>query len=148
MSSSAGKKPNVILDTAQPGGVGPITSSNNMLISAIFTLADLTKASIQIISDGGAVINYMFQVTNLPKNIIEQGHYLLGQPRRDDSYSSTHWSTITSNGQLTTTSPSAIVTLAESCHADGRLLLSYDSSNSSGASAQIFAVVKALGYNN
>lgn len=138
-----GKTLQCIFDSATSGN---LATGNTNLISMPFNLADMQTASVQIISDGGAKVNYMFQVTNIPLSITEYNKTILGKPARDDSYTSPMWSTISTSGFVNSTTPSTIITLAVSCHADGRLLLSWDSGNSAGTSAYVFASVKTIGY--
>lgn len=140
----AGKTLQPIFDSANAGNVA---TGNTNLISQTFNLADVQTASIQIISDGGAKVNYAFQVTNIPPSIVEfNSANILGKTRRDDSYNSPMWSTVATTGFVNSTTPSTIITLAVSCHADGRLLLSWDSGNTAGATAYVFASVKTIGY--
>lgn len=138
-----GKTLQCIFDSAVSGN---LATGNTNLISIPFNLADMQTASVQIISNGGAKINYMFQVTNIPLSITEYGRNILGQTVRDDSYASPMWSTIATSGFVNSTTPSTIITLAVSCHADGRVLFSWDSGNTAGTTASIFASVKTIGY--
>lgn len=138
-----GKTLQTIFDTATSGLVA---TGNTNQISTPFNLADMQTASIQIISNGGAKVNYMFQVTNIPLSIAEYGRTILGATTRDDSYASPMWSTVSTAGFVSSTTPSTIITLAVSCHCDGRLLVSWDSGNTAGATASVFASVKTIGY--
>lgn len=117
----------------------PLSAGNPQVITLPFNLSTANTVSAQIFSDGGCAINYSFQVTNLPSNLLKYGVSINGLSTRDDSYASKHWDT-TPNGTGTIASgATAIQTLLlpTSVFRHGRLLLSW----SAGGSGNVVVII-------
>ncbi len=142
----SGQQLAVIYDT-QLASYPVISSTNTNIETAHFTLAQTQQMSFQILTDGGAKVNWTYQVTNMPKSPRTFQRYPLGLVTdRDDSATSAMWSTVNS-GQLAAggQQQGTIQTYSTSVHRVGRLLLAWDVSNTGGSTAKVFAVVRTMG---
>ena len=137
-----------ILDSA--GGVqAPLTSANTSVVSTAFRLHLAVSTSVQILTDGGAVVNWAFQVSNLPAAFGRAyNQKILGTiVTRDDSAASNMWSTVASGTLPKSVGvvQGTISTLGISAHLDGRVVLTWDASNTGGSTAQYFADCRVSG---
>lgn len=135
----------VLYSTAWPGNA-PISSTNTQLLAVPIALQYANGISVQIISDGGAAIDYRFQVTDLPANMIQYGTPINGATMRDDTYASPHWVT-TANGAGTIAAGPAvsqILLLSMSVYRQGRLTFAWTPTNTAGATGNFAAVCRTL----
>lgn len=145
--ADSGESLAVVFDSAI-SPYAPISSTNTNIQSAHIDLRYASDASVQIITDGNAKVNWTLQVTNLPPVFGYVNRRPLGTATaRDDTATSAMWSTVTS-GQLAAggTQQGTVVTMSPSIARVGRLLLAWDSSNTAGTTAQVFAVVRTMGF--
>jgi len=141
---SSGEGLAVIYDTSATG-YSPIASGNTNQQSTHFDLRYAQTVSIQIVTDGGAKVNWQYQVTNLPINIANYGRTVLGSPSRDDTFASTQWSTVQSGQLAAGSAQGTILTLSTQVHRAGRVTFAWDVSNTGGSTAKVLAIVRTMG---
>ena len=119
-----------------------LSAANDSGITDAFPLTS-NNTSGQICSDGGGLINYQFQVTDLPYNLVQSGQTIFGATVRDDSYSSPMWVTLDQGQVAAGGNVSQMIIYPGPAFRFARLLLSYDSSNAANTSAsvQVFTYV-------
>ena len=136
----------VIFDTSE-AGVGALATGNNNLVSRIIDCRYCKQLSVQIITDGGAKVNWSFQVTNLSPTLTQIGRTLFGVGgNRDDTFASNSWNAV-STGQIAAGAgnQSAIAALGTSVHRAARVTLNWDATNGGGTTAKVFIVAMTLG---
>lgn len=136
MNYCSGPGLQVVYDSAW-ASESDLSAANPTVITIPFRLANATGASVQIFSDGGAAFDYKFQVTNLPRNIIQYGSRVNGATQRDETASSTHWDTTPNGAGSVSSGPSCTtLTLSTSIFREGRIVI-----ERVGGAGKIFAVL-------
>lgn len=127
----------------------PLSSSNTTVVSVPESLRFAVSSSMQIVTDGGAVVNWAVQVTNFSGNFGRAvNNKILGNVfARDDSYASNMWSTVASGvlAKNVGTLQGALMTLGVCAHHDARVILQYDPGNTGGATANYFVCARTSG---
>jgi hypothetical protein len=117
----------------------PLSGSNPTVISQVFSLSAAESAVVQIFTDGGCSVDYIFQVTTLPLNINRFGFTINGAISRDDSVGSPHWD-VTSTGTIDGSTPAKRIQtllLSTSLFRHGRVIFKYNS----GGSGKLVAIL-------
>ena len=128
----------------------PIAAGNTNIVTVPFTLATTKQGSIMIMTDGGAIIDYGIQVTNLPSVFMagkDQVKIWNNQTTRDDAYNSGHWTrqasgSIQAQGGVT---QNVMAMLNFTSHAFGRVQLAWNTGNTGGATGNVFVTVSLSG---
>jgi hypothetical protein len=128
-------------------GYSPITSGASPQISAAMAIAHLSSFSVQILTDGLAIVDWALQGTLVPAVPIARNTKPLGvYAWRDNSAASNMWSTITSGVMpLGGVYQGTIISQAVSNFRNARLVFTWDVGNTGGATAQVWAAVHGTG---
>lgn len=144
--SDSGENLAVVFDSSI-SPYAPISSTYTNVQSAHMDLKFASDMSVQIITDGNAKVNWTFQVTNLPPTFLYLNRRVFGTiPSRDDTATSAMWSTLQSGQLGTGGQQGTVLAVSPSIFRVGRLLLAWDSSNTAGSSAQVFSVIRTMGF--
>lgn len=129
----------VAWDTQQPARFGsPLSSTNTQALCVPLDLRGLRTSCFQVHSDGGALLRWVYQLSNIPATISASTAGILGVNTRNDAATSPHWATADS-GVLLVNAAGATVhrTQPYATARNGRLVITWDPTNAASAVANV-----------